>query len=337
MSTLAQASPETQAPTLAPLQALFQDRMNQVNEKILLSLNCAVPLIQEIAGYLIRQGGKRLRPLLTLASADLCGYQGDSHIGLAAAVEFIHTATLLHDDVVDESALRRGVATANTIWSNTASILVGDFLFSRAFQLMVEQGSLEILKVLSDASARIAEGEVMQLASARNINLTESQYLEVIGAKTACLFEAATHVGGLVAEAPESQIQVVKDFGFALGVAFQLTDDALDYCSAREVFGKSIGDDFAEGKVTLPVLIACQKATPEDQAFIKKCFVEMQQEDSDLARMIQILKETGALEVVVTQAKSYIETARACLDSFPESPTKSALYEVLDFVLLRGY
>ena len=336
MSNLAYASDKSQAPSLVPLQELYQDRMNLVNEKILSSLECSVPLIQEIAGYLIRQGGKRLRPLLTLASADLCGYQGQDHIGLAAAVEFIHTATLLHDDVVDESALRRGVATANTVWDNTASVLVGDFLFSRAFQLMVDQGSLQTLKVLSDASARIAEGEVMQLASSRNIHLTEYQYLEVIGAKTACLFQAATHVGGLVAGASESQVKAIKNFGFYLGVAFQLTDDALDYSSTKEALGKSIGDDFAEGKVTLPIIFAYQNGSQAQQALIKKCFADLAHDAGDLEHIIEILNETKALFMTLEKAKTYVDHARNCLESFPESPTKSALAEVLDFVLIRN-
>jgi len=337
MSNLAYASEKSQAPSLAPLQSLYQDRMNLVNEKILESLKCSVPLIQEIAGYLIRQGGKRLRPLLTLASADLCGYQGQNHIGLAAAVEFIHTATLLHDDVVDESALRRGIATANTVWNNTASVLVGDFLFSRAFQLMVEQGSLPILKVLSDASARIAEGEVMQLASSRNIHLLEDQYLEVIGAKTACLFEAATHVGGLVAGASESQVKAIKDFGFYLGVAFQLTDDVLDYSSSKETLGKSIGDDFAEGKVTLPIIFAYQNGSQDHKDFIKKCFSDLTQDEGDLAHMVSILNETGALSLSLEKAKTYVDHARICLERFPQSPTQSALVEVLDFVMIRDF
>lgn len=336
MSNLAYASEKSQAPSLEALQLLFQDRMNLVNDKILSSLKCSVPLIQEIAGYLIRQGGKRLRPLLTLASADLCGYQGQDHIGLSAAVEFIHTATLLHDDVVDESALRRGVATANTVWNNTASVLVGDFLFSRAFQLMVEQGSLPILKVLSDASARIAEGEVMQLASSRNIHLTQDQYLEVIGAKTACLFEAATYVGGLVANASESQVKAIKDFGFYLGVAFQLTDDALDYCSTKEALGKSIGDDFAEGKVTLPIIYAYQYGSQAQQAFIKKCFADLSQDAGDLEHIIEILNETKALSMTLEKASTYVDQARNCLEDFPSSSTKIALAEVLDFVLVRN-
>jgi len=337
MSSLAHASSKNHTPSLASLQSLYQDRMELVNEKILASLECSVPLIQEIAGYLIRQGGKRLRPLLTLASADLCGYQGQDHIGLAAAVEFIHTATLLHDDVVDESELRRGVATANTVWDNTASVLVGDFLFSRAFQLMVEQGSLPILKVLSDASARIAEGEVMQLASARNINLSEDQYLEVISAKTACLFEAATHVGGLVANTSEAQVNAIKQFGFDLGVAFQLTDDALDYSSTKEALGKSIGDDFAEGKVTLPILFAYQAASAQDKAFIKKCFGELNQAEGDLERMIKILIQTGALSATLEKAQGYIQNAYKCLEDFPYSLRKLALQEVLDFVLARDH
>ena len=336
MSNLAYASDKSQAPSLVPLQELYQDRMSLVNKKILSSLECSVPLIHEIAGYLIRQGGKRLRPLLTLASADLCGYQGQEHIGLAAAVEFIHTATLLHDDVVDESVLRRGVATANTVWDNTASVLVGDFLFSRAFQLMVEQGSLSILKVLSDASARIAEGEVMQLASSRNIHLLEDQYLEVIGAKTACLFEAATHVGGLVANASESQVKAIQKFGFYLGVAFQLTDDVLDYSSTKEAFGKSIGDDFSEGKVTLPIIFAYQKGSQNQKNFIKKCFADLIQEEGDLHRMVEILNETNSLRLTLEKAKACIDRAQSCLNMFSDSPTKSALVEALDFVLTRN-
>ncbi|MEB3702915.1 Octaprenyl-diphosphate synthase [Candidatus Bealeia paramacronuclearis] len=337
MSKLAYASEKIKAPSLVSLQTLFEGRMDQVNEKILKSLECSVPLIQDIAGYLIKQGGKRLRPLLTLASAELCGYKGHRHVGLASAVEFIHTATLLHDDVVDESALRRGAATANTIWNNTASVLVGDFLFSRAFQLMVEDGSLDVLKVLSQASATIAEGEVMQLASARNLNLREENYLAVIGAKTACLFEAATHVGALVADASSEKCEALRKFGFNLGMAFQLTDDALDYCATGESLGKHVGDDFAEGKVTLPILITYHAATEIEKAFIKKCFVDLTQEPQDLTRMIKLIHDKGALQAVSAKAQSYLNNARECLKIFEETSLKSTLLETLDFVLVRNH
>lgn len=337
MSQLAYAPEKVRAPSLAALQILFQKRLEDVNTQILGSLEHSVPLIQEIAGYLIRQGGKRLRPLLTLAAAELCGYSGTRHIGLAAAVEFIHTATLLHDDVVDESELRRGVATANTVWNNTASVLVGDFLFSRAFQLMVEDGSSEVLKVLSGASATIAEGEVMQLVSSRNLNITEDHYLKVIGAKTACLFEAATHVGGLVADAEPTKIQALRQFGYNLGMAFQLTDDALDYGLSQEALGKSVGDDFAEGKVTLPILLAYQNATDSEKIFMKKCFIDLDQGPDDFQKIVEIINNKQAIHLVLVKAQAYLNDAKKSLKVFERTPVQLALLETLDFVLNRDH
>ena len=242
-------SSDFSASGLTSLTALLRSQLNVVNNCILNKMQSPVTMIPQIAGYLVSLGGKRLRPLLTLASAEICGYQGTRHIQLAACVEFIHTATLLHDDVVDGSLLRRGMRTANALWSNQASVLVGDFLFSRAFELMVSEGSLEVLKILSVASSAIAEGEVLQLSVSHDLELSQETYLKIIGAKTARLFSAATEVGAVVAEADEQTKKSLAQFGYTLGIAFQLMDDVLDYAADQETLGKAIGDDFREGKV----------------------------------------------------------------------------------------
>ena len=268
----------TSAPSLASLTSLLRTQLNAVNACILEKMQSSVDLIPQIAGYLVSLGGKRLRPLLTMASAELCGYEGTRHIQLAACVEFIHTATLLHDDVVDESVLRRGMSTANALWSNKASVLVGDFLFSRAFELMVKDGSLDVLQILSKASSTIAEGEVLQLTSSHALGLSQETYLQIIGAKTARLFSAATEVGAVVAEADDSIRKAFACFGHSLGIAFQLMDDVLDYTADQEKLGKTVGDDFREGKVTLPVILAYEKErTPPFGKRLLKGALEMKE------------------------------------------------------------
>ncbi|MBM3929103.1 MAG: polyprenyl synthetase family protein, partial [Sphingomonadales bacterium] len=254
-------------PSLDPMLALVAHDMNLVNKEILDRMQSDIPLIPELAGHLIAGGGKRMRPMLTLASAKLLGYPGTRHHRLAAAVEFIHTATLLHDDVVDSSDLRRGRRTANIIWGNPASVLVGDFLFSRSFELMVEDGSLKVLKILSNASAVIAEGEVNQLTAVRKIDLSEERYLDIIGAKTAALFAAACRIAAVVAERPESDEAALDAYGRNLGIAFQLVDDAIDYTSDAGTMGKDAGDDFREGKMTLPIILAYARADAEGRSF----------------------------------------------------------------------
>lgn len=330
-------APEQAPASLEPLKALVGPGMTAVDAEILGSVAQDVPLINDIAQHIIAAGGKRLRPALTLACAMLCGYTGGArHIRLAAAVELIHTATLLHDDVVDESTLRRGDQTANAIWSNQASVLVGDFLLSRAFQLMVSDGSLEVLRILSDASATISQGEVMQLMAAHDPSIPESRYLQVISAKTATLFEAACQLGGVITENPKQQ-QALASFGHHLGMAFQLVDDALDYAADTHTLGKEVGDDFREGKITLPVLIAYHAGGREEKAFWARVLEEQDQRDGDLEQAIAYMREHLAIPLTMERAADYCAQARQALEIFPSGPLKSALLETLDFCLRRAY
>lgn len=323
----------TLTPHLTTLNSLLNSQLNEVNECILEKMQSPVSLIPKIAGYLVSLGGKRLRPLLTVAAAELCGYRGKRHVHLAACVEFIHTATLLHDDVVDESTLRRGMDTANALWSNKASVLVGDFLFSRAFELMVLDGSLDVLHILSQASSAIAEGEVLQLSSSHDLNLTEETYLNIIGSKTARLFGAATEVGAIVAEAEEQKRKALSHFGYTLGLAFQLIDDVLDYAADQEKLGKTIGDDFREGKVTLPIILAYKQGI--DREFWEEAFVGGVRDKSALTHAIHLLKESGALLKTKHKAQFFIEEALKCLAIFPNCPLKIALEDLAHFSLCR--
>ncbi len=322
---------------LSLLRSLVDEDLKRVNHTIVDKMQSPVALIPQLAGHIVAAGGKRLRPVLTLAAARLCGYEGERHVSLAACVEFIHTATLLHDDVVDESDLRRGLKTANAVWGNKASVLVGDFLFSRAFQLMVADGSLKVLKILSDASADIAEGEVGQLMTANNTATGEGEYMDVIRAKTAVLFAAAAEVGAVVAERPEAEETALRDYGMSLGVAFQLVDDVLDYSAEQAALGKSIGDDFREGKVTLPVVLAFQRGDEEEKAFWRRCIEEVEQEDGDLERAQSLLAKHGTLEETMERAQGQAETARRALEIFPERPERRALELLADFAVSRGY
>lgn len=323
----------SEPPRTASLASYLASQLIAVNASIFEKMQSPVALIPQIAGYLISLGGKRLRPLLTIASAELCGYKGDRHIRLAACVEFIHTATLLHDDVVDESNLRRGMMSANTKWSNKSSVLVGDFLFSRAFELMIADGSLEILTILSKASSTIAEGEVMQLTSSHNLELTEATYLQIISAKTARLFSASTEVGAVVAEAQEAERKAMTHFGHTLGLAFQLIDDVLDYAADQEKLGKRIGDDFRGGKVTLPVILAYKQGA--DQTFWREAFEGGARDDGALAHAIRLLKESGALLKTKHMAQDFVKEALGCLDRFPDSLLKTALQDLAYFSLHR--
>jgi octaprenyl-diphosphate synthase len=322
---------------LERLLDLLGEDLQQVNRLIVEKMHSEVALIPQLAGHIVAAGGKRLRPLLTLASAQLCGYRGARHHALAACVEFIHTATLLHDDVVDESALRRGRATANAVWGNKASVLVGDFLFSRAFQLMTADGSLAVLKILSDASAVIAEGEVQQLLTANDIETTVEAYLAVIGAKTAVLFAAACRIGAVVAERPAAEEEALRVFGQALGMAFQLVDDLLDYTAREADLGKAIGDDFRDGKLTLPVVLAIARATPEERGFWRRCLEDQDQQPGDLDRAIQLCQRHGTLAETLAMARRYRDEAVAALQRFPASPVRQALEEVARFTVDRGY
>jgi octaprenyl-diphosphate synthase len=322
---------------LAALKQHVDDGMDGVNSVIMDKMQSDVALIPQLASHIIAAGGKRLRPMLTLASAHLCGYQGDRHIKLAACVEFIHTATLLHDDVVDESDLRRGNATANAVFGNQASVLVGDFLFSRAFELMVADGSLEVLAILSRASAIIAEGEVMQLITTNDTETTEDAYLDVISSKTAALFAAACRVGGVVAEANKPEIEALDSYGRNLGVAFQLIDDALDYSSREATLGKSIGDDFKEGKITLPVVLAFRRGTEDERGFWRRCLEELDQRDSDLEVAQELMERYRALDDTIERARHYGAKARDALELFPDSDLKTALNDAVEFTIERAY
>ncbi len=293
------------------------------------------PRIPEVTAHLVEAGGKRIRPLMTLAAARLCGYEGAYHQVLAATVEFIHTATLLHDDVVDESEQRRGRPTANLLWDNKSSVLVGDYLFARSFQLMVECGSLRVMEILSNASATIAEGEVLQLTAAQNLATGEDIYRQVIKGKTAALFEAATEVGGVIAGAPEAQVAALARYGDALGMSFQIVDDLLDYGGASGAMGKNTGDDFRERKLTLPVIKAVARADAEERAFWSRTIEKGRQEDGDLDHAMALLKRHGALEETRDEALRYRDLAKAALADLPEHPLREMLADLADYVVAR--
>lgn len=325
------------APSLEPLISLIADDLNSVNAVILDRMHSRIPLIPELAGHLIAGGGKRMRPMLTLACARLLDYTGIRHHKLAAAVEFIHTATLLHDDVVDGSGMRRGRKTANIIWGNSASVLVGDFLFSRSFELMVEDGSLKVLKILSHASAIIAEGEVNQLSAQRRIDTSEENYLEIIGAKTAALFAAACRIAAVVAERDDIQEDALDTYGRNLGIAFQLVDDAIDYSSDGVTMGKDVGDDFRDGKVTLPVILAYARGTDRDRDFWKAAIAGHHSSDEDLAHATILLNRTGAISDTLARARHYGQRAIDALGLFSNGKAKDALVEAVEFAIARAY
>lgn len=327
----------TSAPSLEPMMRLVADDLNAVNAVILERMQSRIPLIPELAGHLIAGGGKRMRPMLTLACARLLDYGGTRHHKLAATVEFIHTATLLHDDVVDGSAMRRGRQTANMIWGNNASVLVGDFLFSRSFELMVEDGSLKVLKILSHASAVIAEGEVNQLTAQRRIETDEDQYLEIIGAKTAALFAAASRIAAVVAERPEADEMALDSYGRNLGIAFQLVDDAIDYVSDGATMGKDSGDDFRDGKITLPVILAYARGSQEDRRFWKEAMSGLHGENADLPHAVSLLGSTGAIDDTLARARHYGQRAIDSLGGFANGKAKDALIEAVEFAISRAY
>ena len=322
---------------LEPLTALVQDELQAVNRLILERMNSPVSLIPQLAGHIIAAGGKRLRPILTLASARLCGYQGRRHLHLAACVEFIHTATLLHDDVVDQSNLRRGLSTANALWGNQPSVLVGDFLFSRAFQLMVADGSLKVLKILSDASAVIAEGEVQQLLTTNDTATGVQDYLDVVGAKTAALFSAACQIGAVVAERPETEEAALEAFGRNFGIAFQIIDDLLDYSASQVELGKTIGDDFREGKITLPVILAFARADDGERVFWRRCLEDMDQTDGDFGQALALMSRHKVFDDTLAYAQAYAADAREALGLFPQSPVRSEMLDLVDFCIERAY
>ena len=334
MSATVHRLPNRPAPSLDAMMALVAGDMNLVNAVILDRMQSQIPLIPELAGHLIAGGGKRMRPMLTLASARLLDYPGARHHKLAAAVEFIHTATLLHDDVVDGSDLRRGKRTANIIWGNPASVLVGDFLFSRSFELMVEDGSLKVLKILSNASAVIAEGEVDQLTAIGRIELDEQRYLDIIGAKTAALFAAACRIAAVVAERPEGEEAALDAYGRNLGIAFQLVDDAIDYASDASTMGKDAGDDFREGKVTLPVILAYARGGAAERAFWKDA---IEGRDGDFDRARALIAEARAVDDTIARARHYGQRAIDALGVFAGGKAKAAMIEAVEFAVARAF
>ncbi|MGZ2256740.1 polyprenyl synthetase family protein [Roseobacter sp. A03A-229] len=293
------------------------------------------PRIPEVTAHLVEAGGKRLRPMLTLAAAHLCGYEGRFHINLAATVEFIHTATLLHDDVVDESGQRRGRPTANLLWDNKSSVLVGDYLFSRSFQLMVETGSLRVLDILSNASATIAEGEVLQLTASQDLGTTEAIYMQVIRGKTAALFSAATEVGGVIADAPEAHVRALFDYGDALGIAFQIVDDLLDFQGDPGAIGKNLGDDFRERKLTFPLLKAVAQADAEEREFWERTIEKGKQTEGDLDTAQALLRKYGALTDTAAEARAWAAKAKAALAPLPAHDVKDMLSDLADYVVER--
>lgn len=322
--------------SIAPLMQLVENDMKRVNALILSKTGSDVEMIPEVAKHLIDSGGKRLRPMITLAAAQMCGYDGDGHVTLAASVEFMHTATLLHDDVVDQSDMRRGKLAARMLWGNEASVLVGDFLLGQAFRMMVDVGSLQALDVLSHAATVIAEGEVLQLQTAQNLETTEDEYLEVIRSKTAALFAAAAEVGPIIANQTSAHINALRSYGNNLGLAFQLIDDALDYGGNAGDLGKNTGDDFREGKVTLPVLLAYRRGSDEERKFWQDAVVEGKTDDARLEQALEILARHNAISDTVARARHYVEMAKDALGTMPDSKHKDALIEVLEFCVSRA-
>lgn len=329
-------STNQKAASLLPLQRLVQDDLSAVNELILQTVQNSISLIPLVAHNLMAAGGKRLRPMLTLASAKLCqAKEQERAISLAASIEFIHAATLLHDDVIDDSALRRGQPTAKATWGNQASILVGDFLFVKAFQLMLQEGSARVLDLLSQASARIVEGEILQLTTQGDLETTAEQHLEVISRKTAPLFEAAMGVGALVADSPEERVQNLMTFGRSLGTCFQLVDDVLDYSFTSQTTGKTRGDDFRDSKVTLPIILAYSEGSPQEKAFWTRTFVDKNQEEGDLQQALAYLQKYQTLDRTLETAKNYAQQAQKCLQDFPDCEERAAFESTIAFCLKR--
>jgi octaprenyl-diphosphate synthase len=316
---------EAVAPDMAAVNVLIRERMASEH----------APRIPEVTAHLVEAGGKRLRPMLTLASARMCGYEGPYHVHLAATVEFIHTATLLHDDVVDESLQRRGRPTANLLWDNKSSVLVGDYLFARSFQLMVETGSLRVLDILSNAAATIAEGEVLQLTAAANLATTEDIYLKVVRGKTAALFSAATEVGAVIAGRDEATIRALHTYGDALGIAFQIVDDLLDYGGDAAATGKNVGDDFRERKLTLPVIKAVARADAEERAFWTRVIEKGDQRDGDLDHALALLARHGTMEATRAEALAWSASAKTALGPLPAHPIRDMLIDLADYVVAR--
>ncbi len=319
------------------LETAFANELAQVNVIIVERMQSPVGMIPDLASHLVRAGGKRLRPLITLATADLAGYEGDAHYKLAATVEFIHSATLLHDDIVDGSPMRRGKPAANTVWGNSASVLVGDFLFARAFSLMVETERLRVLDILAGASSIIAEGEVRQLAAIANLNMSEAEYMQIIEAKTAELFASAARVSAVIADLPQEQELALDRYGRELGLAFQLVDDALDYAGSAAKLGKAVGDDFREGKITMPVAKAMQAANTDEQKFWKETFSKPTRTDTDLNEAMRLITKHDAVRTTLDQARVHTANAKTALQIFAPGKTRTLLCDVCDFVVERSF
>ncbi len=326
-----------QSASIDRLTALLAPDMERVNATILARTGSDVTMIPEVANHLISSGGKRLRPMLTLAMAKLAGYSGDGHIKLAAAVEFMHTATLLHDDVVDESDMRRGKAAARMVWGNEASVLVGDFLLGQAFKMMVEVGNLHCLDILSTAASVIAEGEVMQLGAAKNTATNEDEYMAVIRAKTAELFGAACEVGPALAQKDRTELAACRSFGMNLGIAFQLVDDALDYGGKSAKLGKNVGDDFREGKITLPVVLSFRRGSDSERAFWNRTLGEGDVRDGDLDTALGLMQKHHALDDTIGRARHYGAIATDALALVQKSEIKTALEETVAFCIARAH
>ena len=327
----------TKKSSLDALKSYVADDLKAVNQLILRRMDSQVDLVPQLAGHIIVAGGKRLRPLLTLGAAKLCQYTGDRHISLATCVEFIHTATLLHDDVVDESHLRRGQETANALFGNQASVLVGDFLFSRSFEIMIEDGSLDVLRILSHASSIIAEGEVLQLMTTNDTQTSEDTYLEVIKAKTAQLFAAACRIGAVVSDRPRIEEEALESYGMNLGIAFQLIDDVLDYSAKQATLGKSIGDDFKEGKISLPVILAFRRGDEIEREFWHRTLEKLDQNEDDFAHALHLMEKHGALKDSVERARHYGAIARDSLGIFKDGPIKVIFGDLIDLCIERAH
>ncbi len=325
-------------PGLKSLLDLVDSDMERLNSLILGKAHSHVDMIPKLARHLISSGGKRLRPILTIASAQMCGYDtGDNHIPLAAAVEFMHTATLLHDDVVDESDMRRGKTTARILWGNEASVLVGDYLLGQAFKMQVEVGIMDALEILANAAAIIAEGEVMQLAAAKNMETTEDEYLTIIKSKTAALFAAAAELGAVVAEKSERERAALRSYGNNLGLAFQLVDDALDYSGSKELLGKNVGDDFREGKITLPIVLSYRRGSRQEQKFWQRTLQQGDLRDGDLEKAADLMVKHEALSDTIKRAKHYGDMAKDAMAIFPDGEHKAAFLETVDFCVSRSH
>ena len=317
---------------------LVGNKLNEVNQQIKHKLASEINLIHEMTSYHLKSGGKRIRPLLTLCSAKLCGYEkGNRDVNLAACVELIHNATLLHDDVIDNSSLRRGIKTSNTIWGNQSSILVGDYLLSRCFEMMVEDGSPEILKLLSSTSSKIAQGEVMQLEYKGDIDILEEAYFNIINSKTAALFAAAARVGACITNKNKKEKDALESYGRNLGLAFQIADDALDYYSTKITFGKEIGKDFYEGKVTLPIIFLCQRANAEEKIFLEKIFKKKNRSKQEFSETQNLIKKHNSIDSCFKRAEHFVNISYNSLSIFNTSKEKSILQNLTSFSLERSF